>query len=267
MEIIHVIAYPKSGSTWLMRLLGDALDCPYGYNEKIHDTGKINNDYYVRHSHYSKNDMPIYFNNSTKIVYIVRDIKDVLVSGFFHHHRINEKFVLKHNDNNNFLLKRLFWRGLVFNLEILKLTRSWGSLSGGDDIKHFLGGIFLSTRWIKDLKFSIVGDWSSHIKYWRGFSDNVIIVKYEELLYDTNNIIIDIFQRFNIKYDTKQIIHAINKNNFDTQKKYYNYINDIKKYKFLRKGKIGDYKRFLNKRQIKTINNIHGETIKILGYK
>jgi hypothetical protein len=78
---IWVVGYPKSGNTWLARLLGDALNCPIDsrYNDLPHalaDEGfdRPNKDITVKQAHL-RGVIP-----DGKAVYIKRDPRDIVVS-------------------------------------------------------------------------------------------------------------------------------------------------------------------------------------------
>lgn len=51
-KVIFVAGYPKSGNTWLTRLLGDALDCPTGGSMPQQDAVEIACEGNDRPGHY-----------------------------------------------------------------------------------------------------------------------------------------------------------------------------------------------------------------------
>jgi len=103
MKTILVSAYPKSGSTWLTSLLGDVLNCPTGGSCQSGDKTEIatkdrpNKDFIVRKGHYKlimdftdkAIPMPHFLNwqfldDNYKVIFLVRDPRDVCVSGAYH---------------------------------------------------------------------------------------------------------------------------------------------------------------------------------------
>lgn len=102
MNTIYVIGYPKSGSTWLARLLGDILDSPVGSVHPPSDSKCIATEgerrtgsYHIRQGHSSLT--PGYdiiipdhltfayeYLTDEKIVFVHRDPRDVIVSGAYH---------------------------------------------------------------------------------------------------------------------------------------------------------------------------------------
>ena len=76
--IIYVVGYPKSGNTWLARLLGDVLDCPIragGNKLALADGGySRQGKYIIRQGHITE--CP----KDGKVVWIKRDPRDVSVA-------------------------------------------------------------------------------------------------------------------------------------------------------------------------------------------
>lgn len=109
---IYVIGYPKSGTTWLARLLGDALDSPVGSvhppgdNKCIATEGKQRTGgYSIRQGHPML--MPGYqvlvpdytifaYENlvDERIVFVHRDPRDIVVSGAHHWNRELKEYLL-----------------------------------------------------------------------------------------------------------------------------------------------------------------------------
>jgi hypothetical protein len=79
---IFVVGYPKSGNTWLSRLLGDLLDSPIKSRDNklsIGDEGyERSGKYVIRQEHLDKKK----YNGETPIILIVRDPRDVAVSAW-----------------------------------------------------------------------------------------------------------------------------------------------------------------------------------------
>ena len=91
---IYVVGYPKSGCTWLTRLLTRALNgraVEYPMNKTGRDlAADVNKDikgdsgYRISKIHFTPKQFKEKFGNNQKIVYIQRNIYDVLVSSFFY---------------------------------------------------------------------------------------------------------------------------------------------------------------------------------------
>lgn len=111
-QTIYVSSYPKSGSTWCTRLLGDVLDSPTGGCMPEEDTKEIATEgqnrpgpYIIRKGHFVliDNDTgPVVPNphrlawkqlTDERIVFLVRDPRDICVSGAWHWQKPVEIFL------------------------------------------------------------------------------------------------------------------------------------------------------------------------------
>lgn len=99
---IYVAGYPRSGTTWLTRLLGDALDCPTGGSMPSEDGREPATEgrdrpgpFVVRKGHFVLTDRGRSFvpaphrmnpahRMGERVVLVVRDPRDVIVSGAFY---------------------------------------------------------------------------------------------------------------------------------------------------------------------------------------
>ena len=90
-EPIFVIGYPKSGNTWLARICADTLDSPIVTgNDSVNRADKKQNyrgKFEIYKLHCSKQSTPDRIIKSSKIFYVVRDFRDILISGYFFNHK------------------------------------------------------------------------------------------------------------------------------------------------------------------------------------
>jgi len=101
-QIVVISGYPKSGNTWLTRLTAQLIDCPVkGFwtqpeNNDIAIEGKERkSEYKCFKAHHT---FPIltksftdYGNGTVKVIYIVRDPRDVAISALFFFKRLRGK--------------------------------------------------------------------------------------------------------------------------------------------------------------------------------
>lgn len=266
---IYVNGFPKSGTTWVVRLMAYSLGS-YAYGNGFKDSAfdeywDNKGDYYIIHSH--SKDISEYGSSDWKMIYIIRDFRDVIISSFFHHYGIDEDQVLLSPSNvHKKKIRRWLWGNLIFKIETYKIIRSWGSLSGGSSIIQFILGL-LRLNWIKDLRHSSIGSWSTHVNFWTKGCNNVAVIRYEDLLQDTEGELTKAMKRLGVPVSIEKIQKAVSVNQFDSQKKLFQKKSEEEKAKHLRRGISGDWVRFLNKNTIRIIRDVHGETMNKNGYK
>ncbi len=277
---ISIIGYPKSGTTWVTRLVSDALNSRSGSGYLRHEseiasegqnrTGK----YFVLKSHYSKYDHPSYINplknngeEGSLIIYIVRDFRDVLVSGFFHFNRNLSENKLTYLNTAGELNKSL--NRIYFNTQIKRMCRKWCGplhIMLFHKVKRFARDVLVSLR-IKEKTIPvIVGNWSDHVQYWINFYKSIALIKYEDLLVDPFKTLVKAFDKLNIDYSTLSIRKAIQRQSFSKRKYKFIVDHDGKNKAFLRKGISGDWKRFLSPKMLDYVVTKHGEVLKELEY-
>ena len=257
MSNIYVIGFPKSGNTWLVRLLARTLKAEvekYTMNDSSPDlAADVNNEiktsskYKIYKVHFTLERFFKTYNikKDDRIIYIKRNILDVLVSSFFYY---------RYSGNEKYIFKRPPLE-IIFNpLEIYK----------------YMKGRNIFSRYIQE--FCIKGNknhgkWKNHINLWSNFLNQnkkikSTITSYENLLGDTKSELLKILEELKLKNIEKNTIEEAvdeeslikrRKNILSTQKE----LTFGKNFnlKFLRKGRSGDYKRFLNSRQISYINS------------
>lgn len=112
-QTIYVSSFPKSGSTWLTRLLGDALNSPTGGCMPREDWREVATEgldrpgpYIIRKGHFILIDdngsgqvvprphrLAWQRLTNEKIVFLIRDPRDICISGSWHWHTSPEKFL------------------------------------------------------------------------------------------------------------------------------------------------------------------------------
>lgn len=85
---IIIAGYPKSGNTWLARVVAEAIDCPVlgfaglrGHEEIAMEGFERTSRSYVLKSHHTRDMLDLVSHPNLKILTIVRDPRDVAVSG------------------------------------------------------------------------------------------------------------------------------------------------------------------------------------------
>ncbi|WP_412559614.1 sulfotransferase domain-containing protein [Winogradskyella sp. MIT101101] len=241
---VLVVEYPKSGGTWLTQLISGILKIPFPQN-KFPVFGRA-----IYHSHYQ----PKYFiDKNKKIVWLVRDGRDIMVSSYFH-------YLVWNNKNKK-------------NPKLVNYYRDKLQFKNYEDINSNLSTFieFLFTDQPSKLKFfNYPGDWATYNKKWLNVSkskDNVYIIRYEDMLLNTElemtKLVDHFFKKDNVcKNHLKDIVHKFS---FENQTKRKPGTED--KSSFLRKGISGDWKNYFDDEAKVVFKKYAGQTLIDLGYE
>ena len=225
---IFIVSYPKSGNTWVRFILANILN-----NNKVridfNSAIKYIPEYQVHDEEVSKLKRPrllkshqLFNTKFPRVVYLVRDPRDVYVSYFFY-------------------LKK--------------------KLPKGYTIKDFIKSDIKPSRW------------SAHVGSWLGHQ-NIILVKYEDLIENTFNEINRIVDFIGWEVEPETISEAVARSSF----KRMSWIEDKygrpfrseedkeKATKFVRKGVIGDWNRYYDEEILEYIYVLEGEIMRKLKY-
>ena len=195
---IIIVEYPKSGGSWLGQLVSNYLGVPFPRNSFPVIVKS------VYHSHY----LPKYLiNRNKKILWMVRDGRDVSVSFYYHQliwsdkNRLDPKTVTYSRKNLPFKNYDDIFNNLPKYLEY--------SFTHSPPKSHY---------------FNFHGDWSSYNLKWKKEYDkgngNIYMVKYEDLLNDTKGTLKKIIKDFlELEVDEKKLNVVINKYSFMNQTK------------------------------------------------
>jgi len=275
--IIWIASYPKSGNTWIRSLLSTYLysnDGIFNFDllKKINqfpskqylkfflkdfkDIKKVS-DYWIAAQDRINlfNDKPIFLkthsalctlennsftnkNNTKAVIYVVRDPRN-LITSLSHHYSMNME-------------KAYFF---IINKQQMTMASDWGK----DDF-----GIA-----------SVLGNWSTHYKSWRNIKfAPILVVKYEDLLNNTNNTfksILNFLSRLiDIMIDEKKIINTVNSCSFETLAEkektegFDEAIDSNKKFFYL--GKKNNWKNLLDPEMEKKTREAFLKEMKELGY-
>ena len=254
-EPIFIIGYPKSGNTWLARICADALDSPIVTgDDPVNQADKkqtYGGKFAIYKLHYSQWSKPDYITEASKILYVVRDLRDVLISGYFFNHQ-------GHDENRVAITRRknIFNSALriYFDHQIRRMTKRWTSHEL-TVLRNLLNG-----------NKNTVGNWSNHVNYWTSFP-NVCVVKYEDLFEDAYSAIKMAFDKIAVIWDEQRLPESIERQSFKRRKHAFQAKGDEVNTIFLRKGVAGDWKRFLDEKAVKSIKQAHGPTMKRFGYE
>jgi hypothetical protein len=234
-----VISYPKSGNTWMRFLLANVLSNEeidfVNIEDKVIDIYQRNNkeieendehlNIFKSHSYFR----PKFSNN--KVVYIVRDVRDVFISYYNHYQKMKNETI----ELDVFL-------ELFVNNKIDKFG-TWG-----DNVGSWIGAKYNTSNFLL-------------IKY-EDMKENT----FREL-----KNVCDFFEIKVSDSQVKKAVKKSEFNNLrKMEKKVENQAsvlkNSSKKIKFFRKGESNQWKKSLNDEQINTIEEKFYKNLKFLGY-
>jgi hypothetical protein len=280
-EAIFVIGYPKSGNTWLTRLLADILSCPVGTEIMEGDHREIAIDvneeilkrnqqskYIIYKYHLLPKVLTDHINHRIKrAVYIKRDFRDVAISGFFMKDSKHNKYNIEESEVRYSRVIKVTKMGLFRTLRYFR--------------NRWLLWKFINALLIKWGKKNNIGSWSEHIKQWRSFSAaqadlDIVFIKYEALLQDTKTAVQEILTQLGLPRPSEEDIDAaIDRQSFAKKRKdLENLSHDIdiprgKEFniKFLRKGISGDWKNFFSPRIAHKVHKVMGKYLLEYGFE
>lgn len=241
---IVVCGYPKSGSTWATRLTAQLLDCPsagyWGFDGKTLVTEGQSRDSsftcFKSHSHYdelAKDKEEIF-----KIIYIIRDPRDIVVSGMFHF-----------NFPAPLLLKFLKVLPLPVKIRDVLKSLSARSKSNTYKIKRMIRMLTTGDKNIAHCQWAL----DDHINSFLG-KPEVLIISYEALLKESLTEAVKILHHCQNDKPQEQIVEDLNAQSFEKKKGSLKPGSD--KAKHLRKGVSGDWVNHLSIKDTKKIESL-----------
>lgn len=244
--IIYVAGYPKSGTTWITRLLGDVLDCRTGGSIPREDEREIategfdrkNKSMIVRKGHFVLNDTAhlqpvqrphqLYWKGlreeEHKVVFVVRDPRDIVVSAAYH------------------------WK-----------------ISSESALQNMVMGTN-SFRW--------VGSWTSYINRWfeRSAKFTAVLVRYEDMLKSSEELSL-LVEELDYPLTKSKIITAYERQSFksrtaDVEKNgdKYNLGKEFNR-KFMRKGVVGDWRNHFSRKTAFESETVFGDLLRLFEYE
>ncbi len=252
-ELIYVVGFPKSGNTWLARLLAEVtlsnIDASNSVDEADNSANRTGG--YLIHKFHDSGNMLL--PDGVRVVYIVRDIRDVLVSAFFFNNSFMSEDCVRIDNEKCGWFKGFFARS-YFRHQIKRMNKQWC----GNELT-------VLRNWVHGKK-SNVGNWSEHIRSWSN-RPQIIMVKYEDLLQDTESVMRKVLNSIYIEVSDTALKKAISNQSFDKKKSKFRNSGNKKNVQFLRSGKAEGWREYLTRDIVKNIEMRHYRVMNKYGYK
>ncbi len=228
--LVLVTEFPKSGGTWFCQMLEQATGIPFPRNVSP------NFEEAIMHGH------NIYHKNYGKVICILRDGRDIMVSAYFH-------FLFENDRNPSFSVKNYRSKMPFDDYENVEKNMP-------EFIKYMFNGY--AAKWNHS-------SWSQVVNA-SVDNSNVCIVKYEELLSDAPSAM-DRAIRFVGKTPvSREKLQAV-VDDFSFKKLTKRKPGDENKKSFLRKGIAGDWKNYFNQESIDLFKKLAGAELIKAGYE
>jgi len=279
-KIIWIASYPKSGNTWLRYFLGN-----YFFNNKDDFEPEIIKN--IKKFHLDKELIKSKFHNQDFIKnpynvskYWIESQKKLEIK------KGNVVFLKTHNaliniENNEFTNSDLTL-AIIYIIrdprDVVVSYSKYRHLDYDKTIEHMIGSK-VNIPYVRDAKdasnIEITGSWAFHYNSWKDGISEIprIIIKYEDLLSNSEKIFTNIIKflsnimKLEVNYKKIKSSNNLSKftklKNFEAKK---NFFENNSSENFFRIGKSGNWKKELNKDQIKKIEDIFKIEMINLGY-
>ncbi|MAE65577.1 MAG: hypothetical protein CMJ18_15015 [Phycisphaeraceae bacterium] len=234
----YVCEYPKSGGTWLAKMLSDYLDAPFISHHSVMPVGCRS----VIHSHWK------YDRRLRRAVYLYRDGRDVMVSFYF-----QRMLLLRQEPDAPFcrMLRRRY-------------DEAFGAGYDPDDVRSLLPR-FIELEMLRPRTARL--NWPDHIaNWWPGRGRHVHFVSYEQLRDDAAAAMTACLEALGeAPVDAPRVADTIRRHEFAAQTG--RAPGDEDRNDFRRKGIVGDWKNHFTPEAARAFDRHAGDMLVRLGYE
>jgi hypothetical protein len=256
MTNIIVAGYPKSGCTWVTRLVAELVGCPVAgfWNSKqkeiaIEGQHRVS-DFRCFKSHHQLSELGVDLNRADiRVIYVLRDPRDIAVSGAHHfdfdrYPRLTRLFSLLPKGRK--LYRHTLHRWLA--PESYRMEKMTDALLHGSVEVH---------NWCRV-------SWSAHRRPYE--ASGVPVIRYEDLLAAPREQCAKILRHLGIERSDEEIDAAIRSQSFANKKAQFLKTGETGRAKFLRVGASGQWRQKLPAKAQELFAQNLGDELRECGY-
>lgn len=273
---LYVIGFPKSGTVWLSRMLCHALggrievampDPGGAVGLRLGGGGGAGDGPVIRWTHFTPSALSGFVSEEPETgIYIYRDFRDILVSGFLFTHTTDHEAFLARDASPG------LGRALRSPVDAVK-RHYWGHVSRRA-FREFITRICMDG-------WKPFGGWSEHVRRWRDYSradSNRVMafVSYEALRQDTLPLLERTLETLEVEMPAQEkLVAAVEQNSVTRLRPVVaaRRAQDHGNRPFrdpvagtLRKGAVGDYLNYMTPADLRLVERTHGPMLRELGY-
>jgi hypothetical protein len=256
-ETVFVVGYPKSGCTWLTRLVAELLGCPVsGFLEEessndmaAEGQGRVS-PYRVLRAHHQSHELAPFLTPTSKVIYVVRDPRDATISGA-HYFKFERSEWLGRLLGHLVLSRQRYYRLIYPRLspESYCIQRMANAIVFGDASV---------SPWCRIA-------WKEHLLPYR--RPDVLMVRYEDLLTAPAIECQRILNHVGLSRDAAFVAEAIDRQSFQKKKREFKEQGDVRREQFMRIGRSGQWKEKISAAQLALFEEKLGDILTLLSYE
>ena len=278
--IIWIASFPKSGNTWIRAMISSLIYSDDGiFNfELLKTIQQFPNKKYFENftnKYQNPNELKKFWIPAQERINLANDIK------FFKTHHINCKIGEYSFTNRNNTLGTIYIvrdpRNLVNSFSNHYKIDKHVAKKTITSQEFVTGAIYKENK--QNNVFTIIGSWKDHYNSWTKANQNLLMIRYEDLLSDPqkelNKIIKYLINFKDFNYDERKIKNILNSTSFERMQKkeaeegFFEAVPDkfnSKKVKFFNLGRNNNWEKYLDQEDVKYIESNFSAEMNELGY-